>query len=235
MWKILNGTLLILSVLLFATLAPAEVTFRRSPTAAAAADVAWSLSAVAAADAWEQWTVDSLERLSPYRQPLDLMSDKNHETREQHDARYKELARDLVTVVRKEKPLPGLSRMNTLRLALSVAFFESGFHQAVDLGYRRGRGDGGRSWCLLQLQLGNGTVPVEDEEMRAWKGPDLVADRTKCFRAGLEIMRRSMSACASLPARSRLSAYASGKCSKEETEGVKRWLFAWGKILGRRL
>ncbi len=181
MWKILNATLLVISVLVFAVTAPAEE------------------------DPWESWTVDSLERLSPYRAPLDLLSDRAHETKEQHDARYKELARDLVAVVKKEKPLPGMSRANSLRLILSIAFFESGFHQAVD------------------------------EEMSTWKGPDLVADRTKCFRAGMEIMRRSMSACASLPARSRLSAYASGKCSEEETEGVKRWVFAWGRVLGRKL
>lgn len=212
MWnRILNATLLVISLLVFAASAPAEE------------------------DPWETWTVESLERLSPYRAPLDLLSDKAHETKEQHDARYKELARDLVGVVKREKPLPGMSRANTLRLVLSIAFFESGFHQAVDLGLRRGRGDGGRSWCLLQLQIGEGSVPVDDEEMRTWKGPDLVSDRTKCFRAGLEIMRRSMSACASLPARSRLSAYASGKCSEEETEGVKRWVFAWGRVLGRKL
>lgn len=155
-------------------------------------------------------------------------------SREAYESRMKSIAEDAIAVVNEVPPLPGMSRANTLRLMLSVAYFESGFQKDVDFGTGKfGRGDFGRSWCLMQVQVGKGTVGqlvrTIPEDMRDWTGPDLVSDRRKCFRAGLEMMRRSMAACP----QARLSVYASGKCDPNETKGRARLRFAWGAVLGR--
>lgn len=185
------------------------------------------------------WTFAVLLALAPFRasphdRPLTWQRYAPDASREAYDERMKSIAEDATAVVREHEPLPGLSRANTLRLVLSVAFFESGFQRDVDFGTGKfGRGDFGRSWCLMQIQVGKGTVGqlvrTIPEDMRDWKGLDLVSDRRKCFRAGLEMMRRSMAGCP----RAGLSIYASGKCDPDETKGRARMRFAWGSVLGR--
>lgn len=180
------------------------------------------------------------------------------------EARYKQIAEDLAEVVESEKPLFGgpLGRQKTAALMLSIQFFESGFRRDVDLGIGKfGRGDFGRSWCLNQIQTGKmpGTVPIDHPEMSKWTGEDLVKDRKKCFRAGLEILRRSMAMCKSATVKKggwytvivdkkpvrmkaeedtvvpltgghRLSGYTTGKCQYGEPAAVARWEFAWHNI-----
>jgi hypothetical protein len=87
---------------------------------------------------------------------------------------------------------------------LSVASYESSYRKTVDDG--RGRGDHGRSYCLMQIRVGNGTTP------EGWSGAELVEDRQRCFRSALHFLRGSFGICHRLPIDDRLSAYATGHC-----------------------
>ena len=73
-------------------------------------------------------------------------------------ARYTEIASDLAAVVYdpEEKPLfPGEDgRAKTALLLASIAAHESTFRVDVEDG--RARGDGGTSWCFMQLHIGSG-------------------------------------------------------------------------------
>lgn len=185
------------------------------------------------------WIVAALFSLAPFAatregRPLTWQRFGADASREVYEARIRSIAEDAAAVVRDVAPLPGLSRSGTLRLMLSVAYFESGFQKDVDYGTGKyGRGDFGRSWCLMQIQVGKGTVGqlvrTMPDDMRDWTGPDLVSDRKKCFRAGLEMLRRSMAGCP----KARLSIYATGKCDPDEPKGRQRLRFAWGTVLGR--
>lgn len=130
--------------------------------------------------------------------------------RESERARYTEIASDLaaVTFDEEEAPLFGgaSGRAETALLLASIAAHESTFRKDVDDG--RVRGDSGRSWCLMQLHIGGGKT------FDGWTGQDLIADRRKCFRAGLHIARWSFHTCTELPLVEKLSAYASGSCGK---------------------
>jgi|SRR5579863_5098567 hypothetical protein len=122
--------------------------------------------------------------------------------------RYESIAQDVASVVLDggEEPLFGGSsgRTETAILMLSVASFESSFKKSVDDG--AGRGDHGRSYCLMQIHVGTGTTP------EGWSGPQLVENRKACFRAALHMLRGSFGVCHNLPVEDRLSAYATGRC-----------------------
>lgn len=164
-----------------------------------------------------------------------VLPTEQRETTEEGRARYEAIARDLTAVVFEEetKPLfPGKrGRERTVAVVLAVAQLESGFRKDVDLGAGRlGRGDHGRSWCLMQVQAGTtGTVPSGSAITRGYTGADLVADRKKCFRAGIEMLRQSLSACKDQPLKDRLAVYASGSCDKGLAESRVRMALA-GRI-----
>lgn len=141
-------------------------------------------------------------------------------------ARYAVIASDLASVVSAEEPLFSgpLARERTAALMVSIAGYESGFHLDVDEGRRRG--DGGRSWCLMQIQIGNGPIHWGSGEMAHWRGKDLVTDRTKCFRAALAALRLSFAACPWLKAEGRIATYTSGRCVADEPRARSRWLGA---------
>jgi hypothetical protein len=128
-------------------------------------------------------------------------------------ARYESIAQDVATVALEQTEAPLFDgpdgRVQTAVLMLSVASFESSFRKAVDDG--QGRGDRGRSYCLMQIHVGDGVT------REGWSGRQLVEDRTLCFRAALHILRSSFGACRALPVDDRLSAYASGRCFSEAT------------------
>jgi len=191
-----------------------------------------------------EWIVAAILLLAPYREPDERPVSWRRYTadasREMHALRMQSIAEDVAAVVAENPSLPGMSRASTTRLILSVAHFESGFQHDVDLGVGKfGRGDFGRSWCLMQIQVGAGTtgqlVATLPTDMREWTGRDLVTDRRKCLRTGLEMMRRSISACSALPASSRLSAYATGACDETDEKGRSRWRFAGSGVLGRSM
>lgn len=149
---------------------------------------------------------------------------KDAETLEQRHARYISIAADINKAVEIEGPLfPGpYGKMRTAFLMMAVAKAESeGFQYAVARGTQRG--DHGRSWCYGQINIGKGHVHVGDEEMRSWTGQDLIDDPVKCFRAQHRVLKLSMGVCRSLPERSALSAYTSGKCSTTETTAQTYW------------
>lgn len=152
------------------------------------------------------WVLKILNILSP--------PDRTHylkdaqETVEEARNRHALIAEALVDVAfdENEAPLYGgkRGRSMTALTMLSVAFHESGFRKDVDLGLgRHGRGDYGRSWCMMQMQLGKKIVERDgakvedsaDKTQEGWSGRDLVEDRKKCFAAGLHAMRRSFMAC----------------------------------------
>ncbi|HXX69844.1 MAG TPA: hypothetical protein VEK07_21870 [Polyangiaceae bacterium] len=126
-------------------------------------------------------------------------------------ARYESIAHDLASVVLDESESPLFTgrdaRTQTALLMLSVASFESSFRKSVDDGI--GRGDGGRSYCLMQIRVGAGLT------REGWTGPQLIEDRRRCFRAALHILHSSFGACHALPLEDRLSAYATGHCITE--------------------
>jgi hypothetical protein len=126
-------------------------------------------------------------------------------------ARYESIARDLSEVALDEAEAPLFlgpdARAQTALLMLSVASFESSFQRAVDEGERRG--DGGRSYCLMQIRVGRGVT------REGWTGPQLTEDRKRCFRAALHMLRASFSICHAYPMEDRLSVYATGHCIRD--------------------
>jgi hypothetical protein len=155
-------------------------------------------------------------------------------------ARYQSIADDLTEVVDAEsnKINPEVSfldnpvfegyygKFQTAALILSISYYESNFHRLVDNG--KWRGDGGRSWCLMQVHLGNGTMYLGDEEMRKWTGQDLVQDRKKCFKAGLAIIKQSINDCSKkgMFGFDLLSEYTTGSCIKNSVHAHHRWYMA---------
>jgi hypothetical protein len=148
-------------------------------------------------------------------------------------ARYESIARDAATVARDESESPVFdgpdARTRTALLMLSVASFESSYRRDVDLGIGQGIGDGGRSFCLMQVLVGR------SKTREGWTGRELVSDRQKCFRAGLHILRASFGACHALPLVDRLSAYASGHCARDMYQSQSRVNRALGWWQGYKL
>lgn len=170
-------------------------------------------------------------------------------------ARYESIAKDVLEVAwdPQEKPIfPGSrGRSRTAMVLLAVITFESAFRKDVDLGEGKlSKGDGGKSWCLNQINLGvgdaNGNTPnrivvnigggykFTSNPLEGWSGQDLVQDRQKCFHAALSILRSSFLACSALPLEDRLRQYASGHCDKGEEASHRRMGLAmlW---MGRKL
>jgi hypothetical protein len=140
--------------------------------------------------------------------PLHAHAEPKEDTLKRYDA----IAHDAIAVAfdESEAPLfPGPNgRTQTALLMLSVASLESSYQRPVDDGTRKG--DHGRSVCLMQIRVGQGVTGD------GWSGFDLISDRTKCFRAGLHILRGSFNACHTLALQDRMSAYATGRCTPGE-------------------
>lgn len=133
--------------------------------------------------------------------------------------RLESIARDIVTVVYdpNEKPaFPGPDgRELSAVFVATTAAYESGYFSAkVDKGLSRG--DGGGSWCMMQINVRNGKTS------EGWTGKDLVKDRKKCVTVGYRIMKSSMKMCSSSP-RSSLAAYISGRCDWAVKEARVRY------------
>jgi len=153
-------------------------------------------------DALAAWLLTAMAAWNP---PAD-----HREGEEAATERYSSIAHDVAEVVldSNEEPLfDGPSgRPQTALLLAAVASFESGFRREVDLGTIRG--DNGRSWCILQVQVFGRTA-------EQWTGKELVEDRTRCLRAGLHRMHDSFEACKRLPQVQRLSGYTRGHCGPD--------------------
>jgi hypothetical protein len=80
------------------------------------------------------------------------------ETFEDGRARYELIANSVLATVAREKPVFSgkRGRIRTAALLLSISMFESSYRKDVDMNLgKQGRGDNGRSWCLMQVQLGS--------------------------------------------------------------------------------
>jgi hypothetical protein len=165
------------------------------------------------------------------------------ESVEETEARYNSIAFDAMSVAYdpQEKPLFSGSRgrARTIMVLLATDLYESSFRRDVDLGIGKlSKGDGGKSWCMNQIQLGKadaegntphriivnigGSYKFSNKSDEGWSGTDLVQDRQKCFRAALAIIRSSFGATSSLPLEDRLKVYASGSLDKGEEASRRR-------------
>ena len=146
----------------------------------------------------------------------------HEETATQKEARYQSIADDLYAVAYDPNETPlfkgNKGRARTAALLLAIAYHESGFAHDVDIGpcYRGRDGQGarcdhGRSACVMQIHIGDKTTA------QGYSRDELFADRKKCFRAGLALVRRSLSECRHLDSKHRLNAYASGVCTRATT------------------
>ena len=150
-----------------------------------------------------------------------------HESAAERDVRLRATARDAVVAVEAAAPLPGLTREASLRLLLATAVVESaGLLPEVDGG--TARGDHGRSVCLMQINVGRGHVQSPHPLVASWRAADLLADRSKCFRAGLEAARWSMERCGAMGLRGAdtLAAYVTGRCASGLPTTRHRWFLA---------
>jgi hypothetical protein len=139
------------------------------------------------------------------------------ETAEQRSERYDDIA-DAAHRVAFDPAEPPIfagkyGRLRTTTLLLGIAWLESGFARDVDLGpcYRGRDGasvrcDSGRSACLMQLQIGRGVTA------EGWTQAELFADREKCFRAALHLLRKSFAACTRHGSEHALDGYTVGVC-----------------------
>jgi hypothetical protein len=147
-------------------------------------------------------------------------------------ARLRATAVDAVRTVEGEAPLPGMSREQTLRVLVATALVESaGLQPAIDRGVKRG--DHGRSVCLMQINVGAGRVQSAHPVVSSWRAGDLLADRRKCFAAGLDAARWSVNLCrgAGLQGGDQLSAYVSGRCTVGLSSARHRWHLASTLVL----
>lgn len=165
------------------------------------------------------------------------------ESIEEAEARYNSIAFDVMGVAYNplEKPLFSGShgRARTIMVLLATSTYESSFRKDVDLGIGKlSKGDGGKSWCLNQINLGksdtDGNTPkriivnigggykLTTKPDEGWSGTDLVEDRQKCFHAALAVIRSSFAATAKLPLEDRLKVYASGSLDRGEEASHRR-------------
>lgn len=138
------------------------------------------------------------------------------ETEQEHAARMEQIAQDIVFVTYDPAeapiiPLKDNARRLSTMLVFEVARHESSFYYNIDQNKgKKPRGDKGNSWCMMQINIGSGKTS------QGWTGPEIIADRQKCIRAGYQYMKRSFGACRRYGQQYGLSAYASGTCNKAQ-------------------
>lgn len=183
------------------------------------------------------WMVAFITSYAPVGRPQFIPEAK--ETKDETEIRYNSIATDIATVVMEEDPLfkGPHGRIKTATVMLSIMYHESGFRKDVDLGKGAlAKGDGGRSVCMMQLNIGGGRTfdwnkvqkrfaldkdpPIEVE--KGWDAKEIAADRKKCIRAGYRIMKHSFTLTASLPVTEWLRVYASGNAEGGSRESKNR-------------
>lgn len=131
-----------------------------------------------------------------------------HEDPAKRLIRYQSIASDIAEVVMdpNEKPVfqGEWGREKTALLLASIAWHESGFHEAVDTGIKRG--DNGRSVCIMQVMTHTKGTTYN------YTADYLLKDRKNCIRAALLIARHKCKG----GIYKRLRAYASGSCAKRD-------------------
>lgn len=162
------------------------------------------------------------------------------ESIQQCESRYDGISKAIAEVVYHPESTPlwtgDHGRARTALTILTVMYFESGFRRDIDLGIERERlsrygwNDYGRSWCMMQINLGNKSTMIDGSAVvnsatttpQGWTGKELIEDRRKCIAAGLNVLRTSFNACPGQPFNHRLSVYASGSCNKGADASASR-------------
>ena len=150
-------------------------------------------------------------------------------TPELYDAYTTSIAADIAAVIVANPPVFGLSRTQSAALLTAIAYHESGFLPSVDAGHRKG--DNGRSYCLLQLNVDT-SGHVQLDGYRDLTGPDLIADRRKCLTVGYELIRRSVASCATAGFKGAdlLSQYGTGTgCQSDIPAAQRQWAIFQGR------
>jgi hypothetical protein len=160
-----------------------------------------------------------------------LAPPENVETVDDARARYQEIAAAAAEVALdpdERSVFPGDDgRRRTAALLLSLSMYESGWKRDVDLGI--GKHDkpvkaSRQYWCIMQIGVDGKTTS------EGWTGPDLVADRTRCFRAGLHRLQRARGYCRAQGPDAWLRMYTLGSCTRGEKgaeqrlASVRRWM-----------
>jgi hypothetical protein len=138
---------------------------------------------------------------------------------QQHIIHVNEVVRDIYEVVYDPNHKSWFGgkwgRAQEAALTTIIASEESGgFNPDVESG--KVRGDHGGSWCLMAMYIGKGKT------IEGWTGPELIADRKKCIKAGVNALQRSMNSCRKYGMLSGLSVYDTGRCIKNESISVHR-------------
>jgi hypothetical protein len=173
------------------------------------------------------WIVGIISKAAPPGRKI--YYPEGQETVEEATARYESIADDLIHVIYDPKTKPLFrgenGRARTVTVVLGIMFHESAFMRQVDYGLgKAGRGDHGRSWCSLQIKVGDGKTlkwntvhdrPIKwndpkEEIFDGYTGKELVENRRLCISEGLKIMQLSFGGTAGLPLADRLRVYASG-------------------------
>lgn len=179
---------------------------------------------------FRQWIVT---RMASWAPPGRSFIAGAKETKEDGLKRYGDIADAVITVAfdQSERPLfhGRYGRVRTAAALVSIALYESAFRKDVDLDIGpHARGDGGRSWCMAQIQLGRiskgrtpyrvlltkGGYKILKDSSEGLGGEDLVSDRRNCFRVALRMAVASFQICRHLPPLERLSVYTSGNCDQ---------------------
>ena len=163
------------------------------------------------------------------------------ESKDEALERYNEIADAIIEAVYDPNQKAMFSgptgRSRTASLLLGIMLWETGFRRDVDYGLGKyGRGDHGKSWCLMQIQIGDGKTqswntkvgraakPGDDPDdiQVGHSGPELISNRSLCIAEGMRIVRTSFGSCRTQPLEYRLSAYASGSCDKGQEKSRQR-------------
>jgi hypothetical protein len=159
------------------------------------------------------WAVSVMMTYSP---PL-----PGEETQAEATQRYTQIAEAIVKVVTDPGFVPVVpgpnGRLESAKLALSIAKAESDFARDADVGPCLGkRCDVGRAACVMQLNVGAGKTP------EGYTKADLFADRVKCIESGLNRARRSIGACRAEAREHWLADYAGGVCESPAAQASSR-------------
>ena len=107
------------------------------------------------------------------------------ESKEEGIIRLNSVAEDIAAVVwdEDEKPIfkGPQGRARTAAVLLSIILYESTFRKDVDLGLgKHARGDGGKSWCLMQINIGKGNTRPYNPTMRRFALPACKEGQEPC-------------------------------------------------------
>lgn len=192
------------------------------------------------------WIFTILVTIAPPSQRANSYIEEAQETEADALARYESIATDIVLVAydADEKPILNVGPYSRAHSAVMIAttyYYEGGFRKDIDYGHGEwARGDGGKSWCMGQINLGKRQIKTEDgwiedsarRTLEGWSGRDLVEDREKCVRVTRRILELSFGTCRSY--NEGLAVYASGTCGSEAGKRISRERTRYARqVMGR--